>query len=269
MSINKLFAFVIRDFKIETSYRLFFILRFVRIFIGILTFYFISRLFKNIGSVYLKDYGGEYFPFVLLGLAFSEYLNVSLRTFSENIRHEQLTGTLEAILATPTSLATFVIGSSLWNFIFATINVGFYIFCAVLFFGLNLSQLNLMSAIIMLILTLISFSSLGIISAGFILVLKRGDPLSWFLGMSFGFLGGVYFPVEILPPFLKVFSYLLPVTYSLRGIRLAFLKGYNLNLLRTEIGVLFLFSIFLFPLGIWIFKLALKKAKLDGSLTHY
>jgi len=269
MSLNKIIAFIKRDFSMEVSYRLAFILRLGRILTTVLTFYFISKLFGKGPSVHLGEYGGEYFPFVLIGIAFSEYLMISLRSFSQSIRHEQVMGTLEAMLATPTRVSTLIIGASIWDFVFTSINIVIYLLLGAVFFGLDLSNANMFSGIIILILTIISFSSIGIISSAFILMLKKGDPLSWFMGVCFGLLGGVYFPVSIMPRFLQAFSFLLPITYSLRGLRLALLKGYGFDMLLYEIGALFIFCIVLLPVSIRIFKLALKKAKTDGSLVHY
>lgn len=269
MWLNKIIAFIKRDLAYEVSYRLAFLLRLARIFTTVLTFYFISKLFGKGASVHLVEYGGEYFPFVLIGIAFSEYLMVSLRSFSRTIRHEQMMGTLEAMLATPTRVSTIIVGASIWDFVFTSISVVIYLLLGVIFFSLDLSKMNLFCGITILILTIISFLSIGIISASFILMLKKGDPLTWFMGISFGLLGGVYFPVNIMPKFLQLFSYLLPITYSLRSLRYALLKGYGFGMLLPDIGTLFLFCILLLPISIWMFKFALKKARIDGSLVHY
>lgn len=269
MLINKIKAFIKRDFAIETSYRLSFLLRLGRIFTTVFTFYFISKLFGKGASAHLQEYGGKYFPFVLIGIAFSEYLMVSLRSFSQIMRREQMMGTLEAMLATPTGVPTIIAGASVWNFLFASFSIFIYLLVGEIFLGAGLNSANLFSAFIIFILTVVSFSAIGIISAAFILILKKGDPLTWFIGMGFGLLGGVYFPVSIMPRYLQALSFLLPITYSLRGLRLAIIKGYGVHMLLPEIGALFIFCVLLFPAGIFIFKFALKKAKIDGSLAYY
>lgn len=269
MWLNKIFAFVKRDFAYEISYRVAFLLRLGSIFTTVLTFYFISRLFGKGASVHLAAYGGDYFPFVLIGIAFSQYIGVSLSSFAGTIRHEQVMGTLEAMLATPTRIPTIIIGASIWDFVFTSINVVLYLLFGAIFFGLDLSRMNLPGGVLILILSIACFSSIGIISASFILMLKRGDPFTWFMGACFGLLGGVYFPVDIMPKFLQLFSYLLPITYSLRSLRFALLKGYSFRMLLPDIGALVIFAIILLPISIWLFKIALNKAKIDGSLVHY
>ncbi|MCK4418816.1 hypothetical protein KAV79_03325 [Candidatus Aerophobetes bacterium] len=77
------------------------------------------------------------------------------------------------------------------------------------------------------------------------------------------------FPITILPDWLQKISYLLPITYSLRAIRHALLQSYSFQALGFDILMLALFSVILLPLSIYAFKLGVRKAKKEGSLTHY
>jgi ABC-2 type transport system permease protein len=170
---------------------------------------------------------------------------------------------------TQTEIPTIIISSSLYSFLWASFRVAVYLLIAVLVFGVNVGDANVLGAIIILLLTITSFSSFGIISASFIMVLKRGDPINWvFSGVS-GLLGGLYFPISVLPEWLRFFSYFLPVTYSLEGLRMAILKGYSLTQLLPNVLILLLFSIIMLPISIFVFKYAVTIAKRDGSLTQY
>ncbi|MEW5800675.1 MAG: ABC transporter permease [bacterium] len=267
--LRKAFAFIQRDFIEETSYKFAFFLQFFGIFISVLIFYFLSKLFGAAAVPYLKPYGGDYFSFVLIGVAFTNYLEVSLRSFSSSIRNAQMTGTLEAILVTQTEIPTIIISSSLYSFIWTSFRVIVYLLIGTLLFDVNISQANFTGAALILFLTITTFSSIGIASASFIMVFKKGDPLAGlFSGLSW-FLGGVYYPITVLPPWLRRFSYLIPLTYSLEGMRFALLKGYSLNALGPHIAGLGIFTLVMLPLGIFSFRFAVNKAKRDGSLTHY
>ncbi len=267
--IEKPIAFLWRDFINETSYKFAFFMQFVGIFISTLTFFFLSKLLGSVGVSYLKPYGGNYFSFVLIGIAFYSYLGVSMRSLSESIREGQMLGTLESLLVTQTEIPTIILSSSLYSFIWASFRVAVYLMLGAFVFDVDLGNANLLGALLILILTIISFSSFGIMSASFIMIMKRGDPISWiFTGIS-GLLGGLYYPISVLPDWLRNISYLLPVTYSLEGMRLALLKGYSLRELMPNIVALVIFSIILLPLGILIFGYAVKRAKIDGTLTQY
>ncbi len=269
MSINRLIAFARRDFLIFKSYKLLFILNCGGIFTTTLTFYFISRLFGGTVNNYIAEYSTGYFPFVIIGIAFSSYLQTSLNSFSHNLRTEQITGTLEMLFVTPVRVRELIVGMSLWQFVFSSFRVAMFFLLAFLFLGLRMDDINLLSAFTVTLFTVLSFSCVSIIMAAVIIVFKKVPPLTWFVGTFSGFFGGAYFPVDILPEPLRTVSCALPITYSLRAFRYAALKGYSLWQIRGDLGVLMAYSVILLPVSIFIFKAALKKAKNNGTLSHY
>jgi len=268
LTYKKAVSFIIRDLILTTSYKFEFFLRFFFMLFSILTFYFVSKLVGGAGTEYLEPYGGDYFSFVLIGIAFSGYLMTALRSFSESIRGEQMMGTLEAMLVTPTDTSAVVILSTLWSFIFMSFRVLMYLVIGILL-GVDMSNANVFAALIILVLTIICFGSIGIISASFIMVLKRGDPINMFFMSTSELFGGVLFPITILPEWLQTISYILPITYSLNGMRHALLQGYSFSALAPEIIALMVFSVVLVPLGLLSFRYAVKRAKMDGSLVQY
>ncbi len=266
---HKVLAFIKRDYLTISSYRFAFYMNLFGIFFSIIMFYFLSKLLGKTIVPFLKGYGGDYFSFVLIGIAFSSYLRVGLQSFSNSVRNEQMMGTLEAIIITPTSIPTIIISSSLWSFIFTSIRVITYLLIGSVLFKVDLSKANIFGALIILILTIIAFSSLGILSAGFIMVLKQGDPLTFLFDSASSLLGGVYFPVTILPGWAQKISFILPITYSLNAFRHAILQGYSIKELSGDIFALLIFCAIMLPISIFIFSYAVNKAKRDGSLTHY
>ncbi len=269
MNFRKPFAFLKRDFLINSSYKLSFLFDFGVIVFSVLTFFFIAKLFGKNASKYLTNYGGDYFPFVLIGIAFYGYLSTAMSSFTAAIGQEQSLGTLEAIILSPTKISTVLISGSIWNFLFTSFRIFLYILIGVLFFNFPVDKINIPAVIIILLLTIISFSSLGIISASFILVLKRGNPINWLFSGISRFLGGVYFPITILPLWVQKISHLLPITYSLHGMRMAMLMGHSIKDIRQDIFALILFSIIFLPFSIFCFKFAIRKAKKAGSLIYY
>jgi ABC-2 type transport system permease protein len=266
---RKVLAFLKKDFLFESSYKLSFIFNIFGILISVLSYFFIDKLFGERIVSHLEEFGVNYFSYVLLGMAFFSYIGVGLGSFSGRIQSEQMQGTLEAILLTPTKISTILFSMALWNLIFATFDMAIYILLGIFLFKINFANLNLLSTLVILILTITSFSSLGILSASFIMVFKRGNPLGWVISTMEGLLGGVYFPITILPVWLQFLAKFFPITYAIRAIELAVYRGYSLLQLAKEIGFLLAFSIILLPLSLALFKYGLKKARQDGSLTQY
>lgn len=269
MFIRKLKAFLKKDFLIFKSYKLLFLLNWGGIISTTVTFYFVSKLFGENMNPYISKYGTGYFPFVIVGIAFSSYLYSSISSFSDNIRTEQLTGTLEMLLLTPTRIRELIIGMSLWDFVFASSRAIGCLLIGILFFGLDISNINIIGSILVLLLTIICFSSVGIISGSIVIFFKKGTPVSWFIGAFSSFFGGAYFPVEILPLPLKSLSYLLPITYSLRALRSTILKGSSIFEVGGDVLALLIYAIILAPIAVTVFKISLRLTKKSGTLAYY
>ena len=269
MKFRKPLAFLKRDFIIAVNYRFSFLLQLLGTFFSVSMFYFLSQVFGKGVSAYLEPYGGDYFSFVLIGIAFSSYLTFSLSSFSRQLRESQLQGTLEALLTTPTSLSTIMLSSSLYPFIFTSFNVIVHILFGAAVFGFPLGNANFPAAVLILALSIASFAGLGIISAAFIMMFKRGSPIEWLLSSLSMLLCGTFYPPSVLPNWLQKLSSLLPLTYSLRSMRYALLQGSTLAELLPDIGALVLFGVVLLPLGLVAFNYATKRAKAQGSLAHY
>ena len=268
MLFEKAFWFIKRGYLLQMSYKFDFLLRLFFMLFNILTYYFIAKMMGDAAAQHLEPYGGDYFSFVLIGMAFSGYLMISLRSFSESVRDEQMMGTLEAMLVTPTRTSSIIALSSLWSFIFASFRVLIYLLVGVIL-GVDMSRANIGGALLILILTIICFSSIGILSASFIMVFKKGDPINMLLMGTSELFGGVLFPIEVFPDWLQSISHILPITYSVNGMRHALLQGYSLAELAPDILTLVLFSLALLPLSLFIFDRAVMKVKAEGGLVQY
>ena len=201
--MRKIYALLKKDLLIEASYKIAFLFNIFSVAASVLTYFFIDRLFGHRMTSHLEEFGVNYFSYVLLSMAFFSYIGVGIGSFSSRIRSEQLQGTLESLLLTPTNVAIILLSMGLWNLIFATFDVFIYIMLGIFLFGIDFSNINIMSSFVILILTVISFSSLGILSASCIIILKKGNPVAWVINTFEGLLGGVYFPVSVLPAALQ------------------------------------------------------------------
>ena len=202
-------------------------------------------------------------------MAFFSYIGVGIGSFASRIRSEQMQGTLESLLLTPTKLRVLLSSMVLWNLIFATLDVLIYLGIGFFFFHIDFSSANILSAIVVLLLTITCFCSLGIISASFTITFKKGNPVGWLINTLEGLLGGVYFPISVMPDFLQIVAKFLPITYAIRAMEFAIYQGYSLGQLKKELLFLLFFSLLLAPLSICLFNNALRKSRYSGSLIQY
>jgi ABC-2 type transport system permease protein len=108
-----------------------------------------------------------------------------------------------------------------------------------------------------------------LISAVFILIFKQGSPFNWLIGTASGLLGGILYPVSVLPSWLQPYANLLPITHALEAIRQVLLNGASLRMVYDKLLILSLFAAVLLPAGLTAFAYGLKIAKREGSLVHY
>jgi ABC-2 type transport system permease protein len=265
--LRKIWAFYKRDFQIRLTYRFGFLSEIIRTAALFVSFFFIGKLVTGAGPhPALAAYGGDYFRFVLLGVILSTFMHAALSGATQTIGFERGQGTLEAVLLTPTPLAVLLIGKTLWELTQVTLKAAAYLLLGILLLGVRLPEANWTAASAVVLLTVAIFLGLGLISAGFFLVTREGSPIEVILGWSSQFLAGVYFPVAILPGWLKEVSAWMPFTYSLEAARKTLLGGIPAEGIARELAVLLAFSLVILPAGLGFFRWAFRKARLQGTL---
>lgn len=269
MTLTKVTAFIKRDFQIETSYKLAFILWIVNSAFPIISYFFIGRLMEGSHPEALAKYGTNYFSFVLIGISFTSYFTAAITIFSGSIRRAQMAGCLEAILSSQTNPRTIVLMSSFYSFISSAVIMFIMFIISILFFGFDISNINIPSFLISFLLSLVVFISLGIFSASGTIVFKQGDPFQFIFGALSSLLGGAVFPVSILPDWLKAVSDFIPITYSLDILRFSILKGYGIGQLSHQFFILLIMAVILFPLSLQTFNWAVNRGKRTGTLMDY
>jgi len=266
--IGRFAAFFRRDLLSATSYKVAFGYQVLSLFSTILTVYFLSRMVGESPPESLDAYGGDYFAFALVGAAFADYMAVTLQQFSRAIRINQTIGTLEAMLATPTSPAVIVVGMAFYRFTWSWLRVAVYIASGVLL-GAEFSNVDLLAALATTVLSMLAFGAIGILGAAVVLILKAWNPITaLFSGISF-LVGGVLYPVSTLPAWVQWISNLLPITHALEAMRGALLLGKGISELTHPLLVLAGFTIAVLPVALWAFRRSLHYTRVEGSLAHY
>ncbi len=265
-------AFVIRDFQLALSYRAEFFIRVVWILGVTTTFYFISRIFAGFPLAQYEQWRDPLAAW-LTGMAMLNYFLVGFSSLANAIRQEQMQGTLESILVTPINVPTVILSSSAWAYVEATFYSFLYLFFGWFFFNVEYKG-NFLLALMFMILTTLVLACIGILSASFTMVFKRGDPFAIILGAGTALFSGVFYPKEMLQETLgttggKALSYVNPSTHGLDAIRGILIQGKSFEQVSDEFIILVCFLALLLPFSIWIFSLAIKKAKQEGSLIQY
>ena len=261
-------AFMRRDWKIDVSYRIAFAIQAVATIFTLALFFFLGRAVDDSGFAERQGLETDFFGFVAVGLAVFELLRRALPAFAQRLRDEQLTGTFEALMAVPATPSAIILASAAYDFTRALVDALVLLLIAVLVFGLDLQTDPGMIgvAVLVFVASMALLASLGVAIATVTVLVQRAAGLVGVLATVLAFIGGVYFPVEVMPEPLETIAELVPLTWALELLRASLLGG---EVDETQLVALLVASAALVPAALWAFHLALRRARRTGKLAQY
>ena len=261
-------AFLRRDWAVARAYRAAFFLQIAGLVGSLAVFFFIGRLVdeRDLGDGTGIERG--YFAFVVVGLAVLEVLQAGLTAFAARLREEQVSGTLEALMASPVSPTMIVVGSGLYEMLRATLLGVVVIVLGATLFGadLDMTPTSALASAAAFAACVALICAVGIALAAVTIVVKKTQSLLALVVAAVALLGGVYYPVEVLPAALESIAAVLPFTWGLDALRAGLLTGSVQE--RDLIGVAAA-AVIALPLALWLFRKAVDRARREGSLTHF
>jgi ABC-2 type transport system permease protein len=266
VEFRRIQAFIKKEFLLQLSYQFQFLFMIFGVFTTVATYFFIDRLFGRQIAPELAAFGTNFFAYVLVGNAFFAYVGTAIGGLSGRITDEQSLGTLEVLLGTPTRLWVVILAIAVWNTLYASVEVVMYFLIGGVVFGVDFGGINWPALAAVLGLAIVVFNSIGLAEAGCLLLFKRGAVGAWVFNGLTAVLGGVFFPVAVMPEWLQWMAELNPITYAVRGLQLAIFQGSGVGELAKDLAVLTAFAAVLVPAGLGIWQWTLRHARIEGSL---
>ena len=179
--------------------------------IGALFMY--KMLFNGVvGDDFLKFAGtGDYMSYVILGSLTYIFVVRTCLNVSRSLITELREGTLESLMITPFRRGEYFLGNMLQQTVATTFEVMVSLIIA-LPFGLNLSNMNIKSFLLVIILALYGFFGLSMVLASIMLYTRDTYISQNTLFVSMLLLCGITFPTAYLPKVIRNIGELIPVT---------------------------------------------------------
>ncbi len=136
------------------------------------------------------------------------------------INFELRLGSLERLLLAPVTLTSVLLGKVTGGAIFGLVISAVITLAAVL--ALGLFHVNAFYLLMILLPSLLLFSALGALICVLVREVFEAQTLANLPRFLMVFLSGVFTPVASLPPILQQVAYVLPLTYTVDGLRQAF-----------------------------------------------
>lgn len=267
--LSKLTAFLRRDLLIAWSYRLAFVSEWGGLTLQALTFWFVGKM---IDPSVLPAYGGSpatYMEFVAIGIAMTAFVQLALSRVGQGLRGEQVQGTLESLLMTPTSPTTIQLGTVFYDLLYIPLRTGIFLLLTALAFGLNFHGDGFLPALVVLLAFIPFVWGLGVANAGFLLTFRRGGGATGLLFTMLALFSGAFFPLDLLPGWLQGTAELNPIAIAIEGMREPLLGGTGWAGVGASLLVLLPISALSLAAGFAAFRAALRRERRRGSLGLY
>ncbi len=213
--------------------------------------------------------GKEQVMYLVIGALVWGFLSLLFHELAAQVQWERWEGTIEYTFMAPMHRLVYLLGNCLYAVLYGVFRSAILLGALALFLGLSFKGANIFGAMVVLVVSGLSFMGLGIIAA--ILPLfstERGVQATQIFQTLLLLVSGVYYDISVLPKWLQPLSVISPATYTLRSIRAAILEGATLAELMPNILLLAGIGLVLIPVGFVVFTLAERWAKRKGKLKR-
>jgi ABC-2 type transport system permease protein len=235
----------------------------------IVVFYFIGRL---VDPSALPTYGGTqvtYLEFAAVGIGIAVFVEFGLQHVSRAIRSEQLMGTLDSLLMTPTNWSTIQLGSVAFELVFIPLRMTIFLIAIALAFGLEFQTSGIGPSLVLLLALIPFVWGLGIVAAAIVLTFRQGGGVVAILSLSLALTSGLYFPVDLLPSWLQEAAEHNPLAVATNGIREALVAGGDWSAVVSDLTLLIPMAAVSILVGSFCFRLALRREHRLGTIGLY
>ena len=256
-------AIFLRDVRMYMSFRTALGTQALAMVFTLAMFYFVSRIVA-------ADRVGEpdqYFAFVAVGIVILSILHSGL-TLAEVLRGELLTGTFERLLLSPFGPVLATISMTLFPMMRALLMGTWTLVVAAIVFGLDLQWSTAALAIPLGAVCALAFGAIALLTAALVVAFKRAPGIG-FVVAGIALVSGVYFPVDLLPGWIRWLSEVQPFTPAVNLLRHV-LVGLPMQDPAWEYLLkLGLFTLISLPIAGWAIGRAVEFSHRRGTLLEY
>ncbi len=188
-----------------------------------------------------------------------------------SISYDRYNGTLEPLMTSPTRLMDVVAGRSVWNTLIGLSNAVLVFVIAEIMFRTGVGLANPAEFFFILIITLASLASIGLVFSAFFVLTRASSVLMSSLEFPIYVVSGAMFPITLLPDWVIPFSYLLAPSWGVDAMKIAALEGYEgIGLgIAGSLGLMLLLTAVYILMARWLFKKIERNVRSYGTITRF
>ncbi|MEK6950273.1 MAG: ABC transporter permease [Nanoarchaeota archaeon] len=209
----------------------------------------------SLGSRIREVDGISYIDFILPGLVMMGILMSAYTNTSSSVYISKFQGNIQEWLVAPLSYWQIIFGLTLAAVLRALL-VGAGIIAVGLFF-VSLSLQNVLVILYFALLVSLLFSFAGIATGLWAANFDQVNVFATFIITPLTYLGGVFYSIQMLPPFWKTMAQFNPIFYMVDGFRYGFLGIHDVSL-RYSMMIVFVLTLFFFLLCVQLLRTGYK-----------
>lgn len=254
-----------RDFLLFTSYRSRAFSTLFNSAVSLTLFYYVSRL------VHARVVGSpdDYYAFVVVGLVIFGVLTSTLATPVATLRAELQAGTFERMVLSPFGPVGSIASLLIFPVALAAVTGIVSLAIASIAFGLDLRWSTAPLALPAALLGAASFAPFGLAMAAAVVVFKQTNAGSTFIITGITLLAGIYFPIELLPSWIRWASDVQPFTPAIDLLRNLLVGTPLRNSLGLDLAKLVGFAVVTMPLALLLLRAAVRRSQRLGTIIEY
>jgi ABC-2 type transport system permease protein len=188
-------------------------------------------------------------------------------TSTYDIRSDRRDGTLELIVASPTSLGAVEAIRTMANVMMGLLSMLVAFVAAVLIFDYSLTETKLIAVLVSLLLILLGMWSLGIFFANFLVWSRISGSIVEFLEMPVAILCGFMYPIHILPGWMQSISAIFPIRWALEAMDAALTGAGDRNFYVIQWGLSLLISLIFWLMTRWLEGKVHDQIRVTGEMS--
>jgi ABC-2 type transport system permease protein len=261
---DAMWGIIRRDAILFVSYRSQLVAQFLGPLFSITLFYYISKILtaKTIQSP------GGYFGFVVIGLVIVQILTISLGVMPVTVRQELVSGTIERFLVSAHGPVNGILGTMLFPLINALFSGVLMLTLAALIFGLPLAA-SAFLAIPVALLGVVAFLPFAFFLVALVMAFKQASSASQFIVIGIAIVGGLYFPIAVLPGWIRWTSEVQPFTPATDLLRHLLVGTPLMHPAIEELLKLVGFIAVLLPFGVLLLRASIRYGQRTGTVAEY
>jgi ABC-2 type transport system permease protein len=262
--LDAMWAIMRRDAILFASYRTLLVSQILGPLFTIALFYYISRLLT---ARAIHSPGG-YFGFVIVGLAIVQVLTISLGIMPVSVRQELVSGTIERFLVSAHGPVNGIVGTMLFPLINALLTGALMLGMAAICFGLPLAGTAVLALPVSL-LGMLAFMPFAFVLVALVMVVKQISSATQFIIAGFSIVGGLYFPISVLPVWIRWAANVQPFTPAADLLRHLLMDAPLAHSAAMDSLKLAGFVVILLPAGFMLLRVAIRHGQRSGTIAEY